>query len=1159
MNLSIGMNRIRSIRFMVAILIGATSPVLDFPNAALNANAVTLANCVTTTTGTLNTSVTVSSSKCRVQFNSGTGQWRIPGGVSSFEVLVVGGGGGGGADGGGGGGGGGVYSGVVSISGTTVESATVIVGVRGLPGVHSAVTLVRAGSSDFTVGRDQSSDVSTLDGRVAGDGRVDGKGGFSEIQFRRSGVSTESLTVRSEGGNIGNWASSGGTGGVVTRHDNSSVISDTATVSVSGSSGGAGGGVGGATAGSAGVAGTITTFGTFGAGGGGGASISGLANQPGGAGGTGGGGAGGGRCCDSNNPNFARDFAVAGTPNTGGGGGGGSAHGDVGEISKDGNITYNQTRNARSGGLGVVVVQYTPDTTAPTATWTAPSSPSTSRTLSYNLAFSETVSGIIAADFANQGTAAGCSFTPSASSGTSVTVTVTCTSDGTVVLRLTSGTVADAAGNTNASNVDAGSVTIDATDPTVTAVSSSASNGSYNAGDLIEISVTFSETVVVTGTPRLTLETGSNDRTVNFFSYGSDDRILIFQYLVQDGDTSSDLDYIVTNPLTLNGGSIKDEAGNNASLTLPSPGAAGSLGANKSIIIDTTAPTPTWTAPSSPSPSRTLAYTLGFSETVTGIAAGDFSNQGTASCSTFTPSASSGISVTITVTCTSDGTLILRLGAGLVADAAGNTNASNVDASSVTIDATAPTLSSASVAVNGRSITLTYNETLSATTAGTSAFFVSRLRLGWINSETMTVSSAPASGVQVTLNLPGTIFSGDSVTVSYTDPSGSNDTNAVQDSAGNDAASFSNQAVTNNSTVKRNQDPLSIVQSSMVYGETLTVTTTGGLGNGAVTFTENSAACTILGTTLTGDAVGNCIVTATKEADDVFLETTTTKTIVVTQASQTITFSSLANKTLGMSVAALSATASSGLTVSFSSSTLSQCTVFGTTLTLLTAGTCTITASQAGNANFAAASTVSRSFTISPTLLLSTPSSGLSASYGAPFSLNLALLLSGGSGGTSYAITTGSLPPGLSLTTSTGLISGTPTSLADSALVITVTDSNGATSSTSSFTISVVTGSATATIAFASTTMTFGITNAITVTVSTAGKVRFSANGKVIRNCKEVSTVTSGSITATCSYRPATRRPLTITARLTPTDTNIAERTSTSAQFLVGRRTGTRG
>jgi hypothetical protein len=63
----------------------------------------------------------------------------------------------------------------------------------------------------------------------------------------------------------------------------------------------------------------------------------------------------------------------------------------------------------------------------------------------------------------------------------------------------------------------------------------------------------------------------------------------------------------------------------------------------------------------------------------------------------------------------------------------------------------------------------------------------------------------------------------------------------------------------------------------------------------------------------------------------------------------------------------------------------------------------------------------------------------------------------------------------------------------------------------------------------------------------------------LIKNCKSISTITSGSITATCTYRPATRRPLTITARLTPTDLNITPRTSTSAQFLVQRRTGVRG
>src|SRR5439155_288272 len=44
-----------------------------------------------------------------------------------------------------------------------------------------------------------------------------------------------------------------------------------------------------------------------------------------------------------------------------------------------------------------------------------------------------------------------------------------------------------------------------------------------------------------------------------------------------------------TGALTLNGGTIKDAAGNNATLTLAAPGAAGSLGANKNIVIDTTA------------------------------------------------------------------------------------------------------------------------------------------------------------------------------------------------------------------------------------------------------------------------------------------------------------------------------------------------------------------------------------------------------------------------------------------------------------------------------------------------------------------------------------------------------------------------------------------
>ena len=75
------------------------------------------------------------------------------------------------------------------------------------------------------------------------------------------------------------------------------------------------------------------------------------------------------------------------------------------------------------------------------------------------------------------------------------------------------------------------------------------------------------------------------------YASGSGTSTLTFDYTVQAGDNVATLDYTATSALTLNGGTIADPAANNATLTLASPGAAGSLGDNKSITIDTTAPT----------------------------------------------------------------------------------------------------------------------------------------------------------------------------------------------------------------------------------------------------------------------------------------------------------------------------------------------------------------------------------------------------------------------------------------------------------------------------------------------------------------------------------------------------------------------------------------
>ncbi|MFA6519488.1 MAG: hypothetical protein WCT41_01535 [Candidatus Paceibacterota bacterium] len=85
---------------------------------------------------------------------------------------------------------------------------------------------------------------------------------------------------------------------------------------------------------------------------------------------------------------------------------------------------------------------------------------------------------------------------------------------------------------------------------------------------------------------------------------------------------------------------------------------------------------------------------------------------------------------------------------------------------------------------------------------------------------------------------------------------------------------------------------------------------------------------------------------------------------VINTANQTITFGALSDKTLSDPDFAVSATASSGLTVTFSSQTTGVCTVSTATVHLVSTGTCTIRASQSGNSNYNAAADVDQSFTV---------------------------------------------------------------------------------------------------------------------------------------------------------------------------------------------------
>ncbi len=118
-------------------------------------------------------------------------------------------------------------------------------------------------------------------------------------------------------------------------------------------------------------------------------------------------------------------------------------------------------------------------------------------------------------------------------------------------------------------------------DTGVSSVTSSAANGTYQLSDSLAIQVVFTGAVTVTGTPTLTLATGTVQRQASY-STGSGTATLTFTYVVQANDSSSDLDYSATNSLagTIAGASAP------AVLTLPSPGAAGSLAASKALAID---------------------------------------------------------------------------------------------------------------------------------------------------------------------------------------------------------------------------------------------------------------------------------------------------------------------------------------------------------------------------------------------------------------------------------------------------------------------------------------------------------------------------------------------------------------------------------------------
>ncbi|HEX2554288.1 MAG TPA: Ig-like domain-containing protein [Microvirga sp.] len=249
---------------------------------------------------------------------------------------------------------------------------------------------------------------------------------------------------------------------------------------------------------------------------------------------------------------------------------------------------------------------------------------------------------------------------------------------------LNSATISTRTVEINSENDASSGYTLIGIPPTVEGVSSSTPDGTYKIGDTIDLQVTFSEPVNVSGTPQLTLETGAEHRTADYLS-GTGTSTLTFRYFVQAGDSSADLDAFGTAALS---GGISDLTDYGAVLTLPAPGTAGSLGVGKALVIDGIRPTVT-IAVSDPALTvgETATVTFTFSEAPSDFSLADVT-AGSGSLSGLQVSGSDPKVYTATLTPAADveeGTNVVTVGTGWT-DSSGNAPAGDTSSANYAVD-----------------------------------------------------------------------------------------------------------------------------------------------------------------------------------------------------------------------------------------------------------------------------------------------------------------------------------------------------------------------------------------------------------------------------------------------------------------------------------------
>ena len=148
------------------------------------------------------------------------------------------------------------------------------------------------------------------------------------------------------------------------------------------------------------------------------------------------------------------------------------------------------------------------------------------------------------------------------------------------------GQLIDAAGNPMTvfsvpSNFASNSIIIDGIAPTIVSITSATANGTYGIGASIDVTLTFSKPVALTGGPiTLNMDSGGTV-TINDFPMAA---AVSGVYSVANPQASADL---TVSSINMGAGTISDAAGNGADMTLPP---ASNLANNSNIVIDTSAP-----------------------------------------------------------------------------------------------------------------------------------------------------------------------------------------------------------------------------------------------------------------------------------------------------------------------------------------------------------------------------------------------------------------------------------------------------------------------------------------------------------------------------------------------------------------------------------------